>query len=655
MHGMISAMIELDRSTKRIFQVLADVSLILICFVAAMLLRLETNSFLTSSTVWLTVVPTIPATVLVFRQLGLYRAVLRFITGQALRAIVSGVLISAIALALSAQYLSAPIPRSVPLIYAVLLLLTTGGIRFVARTVLRNPTAKNGQSVAIYGAGDAGLQLQNAIDQGREFAAVAFIDDNPKLQGTLVGGRQVFSPGQMEKLVTEFGIKSVLLALPSVSRTRRREIIAQIEPWGVEIKTIPGMADIVSGRASFSELLTVTAEDLLGRDPVPPRADLMGKNITGKVVMVSGAGGSIGSELCRQIMECQPKALVLFEVSELALYTITTELRESALLSGKTTVIEPVLGSVKDADRVRSVLRAFGVQTIYHAAAYKHVVLVEENIVEGIANNVFGTRVLAEAAAEAGVESFTLISTDKAVRPTNFMGASKRMAELICQSLAAGPGRTVFSMVRFGNVLGSSGSVIPRFQAQIGQGGPVTVTHREITRYFMTIPEASQLVIQAGAMARGGEVFVLDMGDPVKILDLAKSMIRLHGLKPYVIDGDHGGEPASGDIGIQIVGLKKGEKLYEELLIGNDPQGTDHPRIMSATEVSLSRPALTQLLDRLQRACHSYDLPAIRAIFLDAPLTFTPNDAALHDLVWTALERSKDAADHKVTRLKALN
>jgi FlaA1/EpsC-like NDP-sugar epimerase len=649
----ISALIDLDRSKKRLVQILADVALILTAFFAAMLLRLETTSFATHTLVWLTVLPTIPVTVVIFRQLGLYRSVLRFITSRAFSAIGSGVFISAIVLSLTAQFLNAPIPRSVPVIYAVLLILGAGGLRFVMRQVLRPRKATDRQSVAIYGAGDAGLQLQNAIDSGREFAAVAFIDDNPSLQGTLVGGRQVFAPSQMEKLVTDYEIKSILLALPSVSRSRRREIIAGIEPWGVEIKTIPGMADIVSGRASFNELHVVSPEDLLGRDPVTPDADLMGRNITGKVVMVSGAGGSIGSELCRQIIDRDPLVLVLFEQSELALYTVAAELRESLSLAGKRPRIEPVLGSVQNPGRVRAVLRAFGVQTIYHAAAYKHVVLVEENVVEGIANNVFGTKVLAEAAADLGVESFTLISTDKAVRPTNVMGASKRMAELVCQSLAeARHGRTVFSMVRFGNVLGSSGSVIPKFRAQIEQGGPVTVTHREITRYFMTIPEASQLVIQAGAMARGGEVFVLDMGEPVKILDLAKTMIRLHGLKPYVIETTYGVEPERGDIGIQIVGLNKGEKLYEELLIGNNPQGTSHPRILSATEISLPMAELTALLDRLQRACLGFDIPALMALFQEAPLAYNPNDAELHDLTWNAAGTRKD---DRITRLKAVN
>ncbi len=601
-----------------------------------MFLRLETTEFAANPAVWIAFLPVVPVTILAYRRLGLYRSILRFITGRAFRSISIGVGISVLTLIVMTQVMSAPIPRAVPAIFGILLILSTGGLRFLVRNLLRQPVKSNRLPVAIYGAGEAGRQLQNALFHGREYEPVAFLDDDPALQNTLIGGLRVFAPSEMNNLTLEMEITSVLLALPSISRARRREIIGQIEPLGLEIKTIPGMADVISGRASCSELRQVTPEDLLGRDPVPPRADLMGRNITGKVVLVSGAGGSIGSELCRQIIRHDPAALVLFEISEIALYSITAELRETLARGAKAVRLEPILGSVQNENRVRSVLRAFGVQTIYHAAAYKHVVLVEENVVDGIVNNVFGTQVLAEAAVEQGVENFILISTDKAVRPTNFMGASKRMAELVCQAIAAEHNRTTFSMVRFGNVLGSSGSVIPRFRAQIEQGGPVTVTHREITRFFMTIPEASQLVIQAGAMAKGGDVFVLDMGDPVKILDLAHSMIRLHGLKPYIIEHSEEIEPARGDIAIQIVGLNKGEKLYEELLIGNDPKGTDHPRIMTATEVSLSMDKLGGLLDRLQRECAAYDIEAVRQIFLEAPLAYRPTESGLHDLAWNA-------------------
>lgn len=641
MTEIILRIIDLNRRIKRILQVLADILLVVLCFFLAMVLRLEHAGFISDPTIWFSFLPVLPVTIFVFAKLGLYRSIVRYISGQALLSVGVGVLVSAIALFASLQVMSAPIPRSVPGIYALLLLLGVGGLRFAMRSLLRKPMRGGRKPVLIYGAGDSGRQLQNALLHGREFVPLAFIDDDPAMQQALVGGIRVYPPQHLSCLIEEMHVGTILLAVPSASRARRREIIQRLEPLNVEIKTIPGMEDIVSGRAAFSDLRRVKPEDLLGRDPVPERQDLMGQNITGKVVLVSGAGGSIGSELCRQIIKYEPAILVLFELSEFALYSISMELREAVARKGLSITIEPVLGTVQSPSRVRAVLSAFNVQSVYHAAAYKHVVLVEENVVEGVLNNVFGTQVMAKAAAELEVENFIMISTDKAVRPTNFMGASKRMAELVCQALAQEYSKTTFSMVRFGNVLGSSGSVIPRFRAQIEAGGPVTVTHRDITRYFMTIPEAAQLVIQAGAMAKGGDVFVLDMGEPVKILDLAQSMIWLHGLKPYLMDEAGPDAPADGDIGIKIVGLNKGEKLYEELLIGDNPCPTDHPRIMSAMEVALSQPELSTLLGRLQNACRAFDIAAIRQIFLDAPLAYRPSNKELHDLMWTARHRGE--------------
>lgn len=639
MARILARMIDLNRSFKRAIQMAVDSILIVFCFLGAMVFRLESIEFAANPQIWITLAPVMILTVLAFAKLGLYRSIIRFISTQAIRSIAVGGVFSAIVLLLVSQLLSAPVPRSVPVIYALLLLLVIGGVRFVMRGVLQKPASFDALPILIYGAGSAGRQLQTALQNGREYNPVAFIDDDPVLQNTLVAGGRVFAPDQVALLVKKMRIKAILLAMPSASRTRRREIVEQIEPLGITIKTMPGMEDIISGRATFTDLRSVRPEDLLGRDPVPERDELMSRNITGKVVLVSGAGGSIGSELCRQIIKHHPAALVLFEVSEFALYSISMELREILAREGRCIPIEPVLGSVQNAARVRAILRSFRVQTVYHAAAYKHVVLVEENVAEGIRNNVFGTQVMAEAAADLGVESFILISTDKAVRPTNFMGASKRMAELICQALAQEYNQTTFSMVRFGNVLGSSGSVIPRFRAQINAGGPVTVTHRDITRYFMTIPEASKLVVQAGAMAKGGDVFVLDMGAPVKILDLAYSMIRLHGLKPYIIEPTNNAAPPQGDIGIKIVGLNKGEKLYEELLIGDNPRCTDHPCIMTATEVASARHDLNPFLERLQRACDTFDIAAIRNIFLEAPLAYRPNDDTLHDIMWIARDR----------------
>lgn len=646
MSPVLGRLVRLRRAEKRLLQIVADVLVVIGSFIAAMGLRTETLTFMSDPSIWLVALACAPLTVLTFRAYGLYRSILRFISGQVLRAIGLGVIVSAAVISVASLLLSAPVPRSVPFIHALLVFLLAGGLRFFMRAALRRATQSLRIPVAIYGAGTAGRQLKDALQDGQDYQPVAFFDDDPSLQGTVIGGRMVFAPDQIARVVRKTGVTTILLALPGAPRHRRREIVQQVGRLGLQVKTVPGIADIVSGRATVSELRQVTPEDLLGRDAVPPRADLMRRNITGKVVMVTGAGGSIGSELCRQIIRYEPAAIILFELSEFALYSITHELNETLASQGRRTDVKGVLGSVQNARRVREVMETFGVQTVYHAAAYKHVVLVEENVVEGIRNNVFGTQVVAEAAAAAGVESFILVSTDKAVRPTNFMGASKRMAELVCQAFAQRSAGTTFSMVRFGNVLGSSGSVLPRFRAQIEKGGPVTVTHPEITRYFMTIPEAAQLVIQAGAMARGGDVFVLDMGEPVKILDLAESMIRLHGLKPYVL---HDGTPAddrNGDIEIRFVGLNKGEKLYEELLIGENPMPTTHSRIMTATETSLHWDKLQPILYRLNVACLDFDLDLIRQIFLDAPLAFRPTGDAIHDITWAARDTMRN------TRLK---
>jgi FlaA1/EpsC-like NDP-sugar epimerase len=650
MHNSFASLLALSRFKKRFLQVLADALLVGLCFYFAMFLRLENVEFSSNPKVWLALLPVFPVTIFVFRALNLYRSVLRFITLAILKTITLGAVVSSVTLLLSSHMMDAPVPRSVPGIYALLLIMTAGGLRFLLQGIFRKQIIGTRKPVAIYGAGESGRQLQSALRNMQDYVPVVFIDDEPSMHNTLVGGKLVISSDRLEHLEREFGVKTVLLAIPSASRSERRAIIAKIERVDLEVKTIPGMEDILSGRAEFSELRSITPEDLLGRDAVPPKVDLMRRNITGKTVLVSGAGGSIGSELCRQILEHDPAKLVLLEVSEYALYKICSELRERLAHAGRKNVIEPILGSVQNPGRVDAVLRAFGVQTVYHAAAYKHVVMVEENVVEGIRNNIFGTKVIAQAAADNGVENFILISTDKAVRPTNIMGASKRAAELVCQDLASRSRGTNFSIVRFGNVLGSSGSVIPRFEAQIQAGGPVTVTHRDITRYFMTIPEASQLVIQAGAMSRGGDVFILDMGEPVKIFELAKSMIWLKGLQPYVLDPVDENDPLEGDVGIQIIGLQKGEKLYEELLIGNNPRPTDHPRIMTATEVSLSEAKLRVLLEELHSACLAFDVSSIQQILLEAPLAYQPTEEALHDLMWRgAQSQAEEKRDFLLT------
>lgn len=649
---MLDKALRLDRPVKRVIQVVADVVLIVACFAVAMALRLEGFSFAANPRSWVILAIVLPVTIFGFARLGLYHRVIRYISSRALRVVFSGVLMSAATMALADQLLVLPVPRSVPAIYALLLLASVGGVRYFFRALVLNKNQRNRIPVLIYGAGEAGRQLVNAVNQGPECYPVAFVDDDSAMHNMIIAGIRVHAPSAIRDLVETHAIKRILLALPSISRARRRSIVESLEDLPVVVLTVPGMADIVSGKVTFNDLTIVSPEDLLGRDPVEPRADLMAANITGKVVMVSGAGGSIGSELARQVLALSPSVLVLLDVSEFALYKIDDELQPLGGKPAHLTQVVPILGSVQNPSRMRAIMRAFKVQTVYHAAAYKHVPLVEENVVEGVRNNVFGTRAIAEAAAETGVEAFIMISTDKAVRPTNIMGASKRMAELVCQTLAQTQSGTIYSMVRFGNVLGSSGSVIPRFRAQIERGGPVTVTHLEITRFFMTIPEAAQLVIQAGAMAKGGDVFVLDMGEPVKIMNLAKSMIRLCGLVPFVINDD-GQADGAGDIAIRTTGLRPGEKLYEELLIGDNPSATEHSRIMSAQELSLEAKEMNAHLNDLMAACTEFDIPRIREILLQAPTGYQPSDD-IADFIWNASSPRLSAAPTTKVRLQVV-
>ncbi len=549
----------------------------------------------------------------VFIRLGLYRAIIRYIGFHSLWVVVKAV--SLYALLLSAMVLLiniGAVPRSVHIINWLVTLMMIGGSRMIVRWWLAGAfsTVSNDKAerkFVIYGAGSSGVQLLEQLKVKRDMQVIGFIDDEASLHRRQLGDTKVHPFSHLSYLVEHKGVTDVLLAMPSLSRSRRNEIIILLEPYPVKVLTLPTLAEIAGGEVKIDDIRDVEIEDLLGRDQVMPNASLMSKNIQDKVVMVTGAGGSIGSELCRQIIRLHPKELILFEHSEFALYSIERELQQYI----KDIVIRPVLGSVVEKERVLQACQLAKVQTLYHAAAYKHVPLVEQNPREAIRNNVMGTLNVAEAAIATGVESFILISTDKAVRPTNTMGASKRMAELVLQALNeqySKKGLTRFAMVRFGNVLGSSGSVIPLFKQQIQHGGPVTVTDPNIIRYFMTIPEASQLVIQAGAMAEGGEVFVLDMGAPVKIAELAKRMIHLSGLDVKDDNTPHG------DIAIEFTGLRPGEKLYEELLIGDDVIGTEHVKIMRANEAMLPWFELAPLLKDMQEAVDNNDDESIRAI-----------------------------------------
>ncbi|EFZ2981670.1 polysaccharide biosynthesis protein [Shigella sonnei] len=623
---MIDRILELPRIVKRGIIICIDVVMVIFSFWLSYWLRLDEQTAFLSAPMWFAAAILTIFTVFIFIRIGLYRAVLRYVSAKIMLLIPVGILASTLSLVVISYSLSIMLPRTVVGIYFLVLLLLTSGSRLLFRMIL-NYGVKGSAPVLIYGAGESGRQLLPALMQAKEYFPVAFVDDNPRLHKAVIHGVTVYPSDKLSYLVDRYGIKKILLAMPSVSKSRRQKVITRLEHLPCEVLSIPGMVDLVEGRAQISNLKKVSIDDLLGRDPVAPDAKLMAENITGKAVMVTGAGGSIGSELCRQIVRYKPAKLVLFELSEYALYAIEKELSALCDKEVLNVPVIPLLGSVQRQNRLQMVMKSFGIQTVYHAAAYKHVPLVEHNVVEGVRNNVFGTLYCAESAIESGVETFVLISTDKAVRPTNTMGTTKRLAELVLQALSARQSQTRFCMVRFGNVLGSSGSVVPLFEKQIAQGGPVTLTHRDIIRYFMTIPEASQLVIQAGAMGHGGDVFVLDMGDPVKIYDLAKRMIRLSGLS--VRDDKN----PDGDIAIEVTGLRPGEKLYEELLIGDSVQGTSHPRIMTANEVMLPWQDLSLLLKELDQACHDFDHERIRSLLLQAPAAFNPTDD-ICDLVW---------------------
>ena len=569
---------------------------------------------------------------------GLYRAIFRYSGWPALltvaRAVVIyGLLYAAVFTAIGV----AGVPRTIGIIQPILLLLFVGASRALARLWLGDQYQSilkkaSRPKALIYGAGRTGRQLSAAMINNIEMQVVGYLDDDDRLHGHVLNGQLIYNPDDLADLATSLSISDVLLAMPNLPRKRRNEILAQIRTARVAVRTLPSVSDLVQGKVSISDLRELDIDDLLGREPVMPNHILLSMNVHSKIVMVTGAGGSIGSELCRQILTVGPNKLLLVEQSEFALYGIHQELEEK--LAGRDIVLVPLLASVQDSERIHEIISTWHPDTIYHAAAYKHVPLVEHNPAEGIKNNVLGTLRTGQAAFENGVSDFVLISTDKAVRPTNIMGASKRLAEMTLQALASSTSGTKFSMVRFGNVLGSSGSVVPKFRQQIREGGPITLTHPEITRYFMTIPEASQLVIQAGAMAKGGDVFVLDMGQSVKIIDLARRMIELSGLS--VKDEQN----PDGDIEIEITGLRPGEKLYEELLIGDNPKPTSHSRIMKAHEEFIPWAELDSQLRSLEMALNVNDVGVIRLMMKKLVTGYTPSDEIVD---WVHLEQEAEA------------
>ena len=625
---MLTQLLSLPRNIKRIIMVAIDFILLLIAFWGAFWVRMDISAPYTSYEHWKLLACLIAITVFIFIKMGLYRTVLRYVTAKIFVTVLFGMCISTLFLITMAYFFDVFLPRAVPIIYFAFSLLFICGSRLFFRMMLTY-AVRGRVPVIIYGAGASGRQLLTALRQVDEYFPVAFVDDNPLLSKVVIHGVTVYPRKSLEKLIPRYGIKKILLAMPSISVEKRREVITNLENFPCEVLSIPGMVDLVEGKAQIMSLKKVSIDDLLGREPVAPSEELLAKNIRGKVVMVTGAGGSIGSEICRQIITQKPKILILFEVSEFALYSIEKELSMAVNKSDNDIVIIPLMGSVQKLHRLETIMRVFNVNTVYHAAAYKHVPLVEYNVVEGVRNNIYGTFYCAKAEISSQVETFILVSTDKAVRPTNTMGATKRVAELVLQALAKEQSVTCFSMVRFGNVLGSSGSVVPLFEKQIEKGGPVTLTHKDIIRYFMTIPEASQLVIQAGAMARGGDVFVLDMGDPVRIYDLATRMVKLSGLT--IKDESN----PDGDIEICITGLRPGEKLYEELLIGEQVLATTHPRIMTAHEDMLSWQELEVYLKQMDEACNNFEHDKIRELLLKIPTGFQPTDG-ICDLVWHA-------------------
>ncbi|QWT50504.1 polysaccharide biosynthesis protein [Azospira inquinata] len=616
-------MLSWPRFWKRGAVVVADLILLPLAFWSAEVLRFDSFHADVAGYGMLTLAAPLFA-VPVFVVLGLYHAVVRFMGDKALLTVVSGVTASVLMLmSLAALTHTQGLSRGVFGIYWCLAILYVGASRFLARSYLLrlDRHRRDRRKVAIYGAGNAGAQLALAFASGNEYQVIAFFDDKKDIQGARIAGAKVYSPEDIAKVVADKDIGQILLAMPSAPRATISTILQRLEPLGITLKTMPSLAELASGKVDVSMLREVDIEDLLGREPIVPDQGLLTRRVTGKSVLVTGAGGSIGSELCRQIAALAPRRLVLLELSEYALYAIDQELQAWRAKTGNSALeLVPVLGSALDQERMTDLLRQYEVATVYHAAAYKHVPIVEHNPAAGVRNNVQGTLRMARAAQSARVETFVLISTDKAVRPTNVMGASKRLAELVLQALAAEGGQTCFTMVRFGNVLGSSGSVVPLFRRQIKAGGPITLTHPDITRFFMTIPEAAQLVIQASALAAGGEVFVLDMGDPVRILDLARRMVHLSGLA--VRDA----QCPDGDIEIRITGLRPGEKLYEELLIGGDVQPTRHPRILRLQEHMLSWQQLVPLLERVDGACNGHTPAPLKAALKAAVEEYSPRD-----------------------------
>ena len=620
-------LLELNRIVKKLIMITVDSVLIILILYCAFALRLDYWYWPENNLIWVIFGAPIIG-IPVFYSFKLYKSVIRFIGAKSLISIFQAVTLYSVIWGLLGYMIGIDgIPRSVILINWMLTIIVIGGSRILARWIFTRLDPENlilKKNVIIYGAGSAGRQLSQALLLSGEYKHIAYIDDNLLIDKTYINNIPVFAFSKIQLLINNNDVDEVFLALPSISRRQKKEIIEKLNKFPLLVRSLPSVSALAQGKVKIDDLLEIEDSDLLGRVPVLANESLLKINIFDKVVLVTGAGGSIGSELCRQIISLKPKTLILFELSESSLYQIEQELLQSTDTNVK---VLAILGSIRDKARLKNIFNRFHVQTIYHAAAYKHVPLVEFNQSEGVLNNTIGTMVIAEAAISANIENFVLISTDKAVRPTNTMGATKRIAELILQALAKQSHNTCFSMVRFGNVLGSSGSVIPTFRKQIKNGGPVTVTDKNIVRYFMSIPEAVELVIQSGAMSKGGEVFVLDMGSPVRIYDLAVKMIKMSGLK--VCDEQN----PEGDIEIAYTGLRPGEKLYEELLVGDNVSSTQNSLIMSAKEKMIDWDVLKPILNRLQESALSSDQSNIRSLLIEIVPEFKPQ-SKIRDLLY---------------------
>ena len=616
--------IPLSRSVKQILMMLADAFMIVTALALSYAL-LDKDFFGQEQRFYFYLSLATTVSILVFIRIGLYRALVLYMGLQSGFLILQGVTVASSLFAASYFFVKTPESSDLSIlpIFWMIALLLIGGVRFLAKVLLQSliQNFRPKEPVIIYGAGSSGMQLLVALQNGDQYLPVAFVDDSHNMLGNTVHGIRVYSPNSLYELIESYSVRQIFLAIPSATHGERKEILNRLEHLPVHVKTVPDLFDMVSGKVGVDEIREIDIEDLLGRDIVPPNPELLGACITGQSVMVTGAGGSIGSELCRQIIEINPYRLVLLDSFEFGLYKLEAELvkKLQSVEGGARIEIVALLGSIGNRLQMENAIETFEVDTLYHAAAYKQVPMVEKNVVEGVQNNIFGTLVSALAAEKFKVKNFVLISTDKAVRPTNVMGATKRFAEQVLQALAARKSLTKFSMVRFGNVLGSSGSVVPLFRHQISIGGPVTVTHPEVTRYFMTVQEAAQLVIQAGSMASGGDVFVLDMHEPIKIIDLARKMVHLMG---YEVKDENS---YRGDIAIEYTGLRPGEKLYEELLIGESVTGTEHPKILRAEEETLSWGDLESLLNKMDLACKQIDLKEIRKLLKEAVAGFEPN------------------------------